>query len=37
MDELVKHLLEKETVEQEEFRKIMGDNLEEKKEEAIKE
>jgi len=34
MDELVKHLLEKETVEQDEFKKIMGDKLEEKKEET---
>ncbi len=32
MDKLVKELLDKETIEQEEFRKIMGDKLEEKKE-----
>ena len=34
MDELVKHLLEKETIEQGEFKKIMGDKLEEAKEES---
>lgn len=34
MDELVKHLLEKETIEQIEFKKIMGDKLEEAKEES---
>lgn len=34
MDELVKHLLEKETIEQKEFNAIMGDKLEEEKEEA---
>ncbi|MFZ2189585.1 MAG: ATP-dependent zinc metalloprotease FtsH [Candidatus Magasanikiibacteriota bacterium] len=31
MDELVKHLMEKETIEQEEFRKVMNDGVEEKK------
>ena len=36
MDDLVKILLEKETVEQEEFRSIMGDKIEEKKEEDAK-
>lgn len=33
MDDLVKHLLEKETIEQKEFNIIMGDSVEEKKEE----
>jgi cell division protease FtsH len=36
MDDLVKILLEKETVEQEEFANIMGDKIEEKKEEEAK-
>jgi len=35
MDSLVKVLMEKETVEQEEFRKIMGDKIEENKEKEL--
>jgi len=33
MDELVKHLLAKETIEQVEFKKVMGDEAKEKEEE----
>lgn len=35
MDELVKHLMEKETIEQEEFRRVMNDGVEEKKDVVV--